>query len=72
MKDEPVAMLNGEGMILPNFSSTTTSITVYQDPIRIIYDDEIQSKISKIRPRNYNRTTLIYDFELKYSKENEL
>ena len=30
----------------------------------ILYDPEKQAKISKLRPRKYNRITLIYDFKI--------
>ena len=63
-QDEPIVLSEGEGFILPSFISTDTTITVYPDPMRILNDPVLQAKITKLRPRNYNRTTLIYDFEL--------
>lgn len=62
MKDNSIPVLNGEGIMIPN--STNTYITVYPNPRRILYDQNKQDKISKIRPRNYNRITVLYDFEI--------
>ncbi len=62
VKDDSIPVLNGEGIIIP--SASKTYITVYPDPRRILYDPEKQAKISKLRPRKYNRITLIYDFEI--------
>lgn len=66
-KDYPIAVLNGEGLIIPSTSSQSTFITVYKDPIRIVYDQKVQDKVPKIRPRQYNRITLVYDFEIDES-----
>jgi hypothetical protein len=69
-KDRLVPLTNGQGFIVSSLSAPQTEVTVYSDPIRIIYDPNIQSKIPKIRPRNYSRTTLVYD--LIYNISNEL
>ena len=61
-QDKMLPLTNGYGFIIPSLSANSTSITVYEDPIRIINNLEIQKTIPKIRPRNYSRTTLIYDF----------
>lgn len=64
---EPIILREGEGIILPPSVSANTSISVYPDPIRILNDPELQTKLPKIRPRNYNRINLIYDYELDLS-----
>ena len=61
VKDKPIALLNGQGLIISSLSVNDTNLIVYSDPIRIIYDSEVQSQIPKIRPRNYSRTTIVYD-----------
>lgn len=61
VKDKPIPLVNGEGFIISSISAPQTEVLVYADPLRIIHDFKIQSQIPKIRPRNYSRTTLIYD-----------
>lgn len=61
VKDKMIPLSHGEGFIVSGFSSGNTNVTVYPDPLRIIHNSQIQSKIPKIRPRNYSRTTLVYD-----------
>jgi hypothetical protein len=68
-KDRLVPLTNGQGFIVSSLSATQTEVTVYSDPIRIIHDSNIQSKIPKIRPRNYSRTTLVYDLLYDISDE---
>ena len=59
--DKPIVLTNGQGFIIPSMSAEETEVIVYADPIRIIHDTKIQSQVPKIRPRNYSRTTLVYD-----------
>lgn len=63
----PVVLKEGEGLIFPPFISTQTDVSVYKNPIRILNDPELQSKLPKIRPKKYDRINLIYDFELDKS-----
>ena len=62
IKDESIPVLSGEAILIPDNSKMY--ITVYPDPRRILYDQSKQAKISKLRPRKYNRITLLYDFEM--------
>lgn len=69
MQNKICPLTSGKGIIVSPFLSQETSITVYSDPIRLIHDTKIQEMIPKIRPRNYSRTTLIYD--LHFAMESE-
>jgi hypothetical protein len=62
-KDMPLVLKDGFGYIISPQESETTNLTVYEDPIRIIYDQKAQNEISKIRPKDYSRLTLVYDYE---------
>ena len=62
-KDIQIPMLNGYGLVISPQESTVTSLTVYPDPIRLVNDHRVQSLVSKIRPKDYKRTVLIYDFQ---------
>jgi hypothetical protein len=62
-RDSPLVLTNGSVFLISPQESETTSLTVYEDPIRFIYDSEIQKQISKIRAKNYSRLTLVYDYE---------
>jgi hypothetical protein len=68
-RDEPHALLTGQGFMFNPYVSQNTSVTVYAEPIRLVYDSNLQSKVPKIRPRNYNRTTLILDFDFIFTEE---
>lgn len=57
-------MMSGSGFILSPALSTGVSCTVYSDPIRILNDARYQQFISKIRMKNYQRTTLVFDYDL--------
>ena len=60
---KPVAMLNGYGFFISPSHSHETSFTVFNEPIRLIHDPSVQSLIPKIRPKDYKRIVLIYDYE---------
>jgi hypothetical protein len=60
---KPVAMLNGYGFFISPSHSSETSFTIYNEPIRLIHDPTVQSLVPKIRPKDYKRTILIYDYE---------
>ena len=64
-KDRPIPMLNGFGFVISPQESDSTEVTVYPDPIRLINNQKIQQLVPKIRPKDYTRTTLIYDFQFK-------
>ena len=70
VKDKIIPLAEGEGFIVASFSAPSSSVIVYQDPIRMFNDIKIREKIPKIRPRNYNRTTLIYDlyYDIPYDE----
>ena len=62
-KDKQIPMLNGYGLVISPQESRTTKLTVYPDPIRLVNDHKVQQLVSKIRPKDYKRTVLIYDFQ---------
>jgi len=64
-RDKPLALLNGYGFIISPQEAARSSLTVYSDPVRFVYDNKIQEQIPKIRPKKYSRTTIIYDYEYK-------
>ena len=61
VKEKPLALLDGNGFIISGTHYAQSSVVVYQDPIRL--DSSVRDKVPKIRPRDYSRITLIYDFE---------
>jgi len=65
-KDKQIPMLHCYGLVIPPQESTNASLTVYPDPIRLVNDHKVQQLVSKIRPKDYKRTVLIYDFEYKF------
>ena len=62
-KNKQIPMLNGYGLVVSPQESQATSLTIYPDPIRLVNDHRVQEIVSKIRPKDYKRTVLIYDFE---------
>ena len=66
---KPVAMLNGYGFFISPQHSHETSFTIYNEPIRLIHDSSVQELVPKIRPKDYKRIVLIYDYEF-IPKEN--
>jgi len=70
-KDRMFPMTDGQGFIISSVTAPETFVTIYSDPIRIIHNHKIQDVVPKIRPRDYHRTTLVYDLEYNIP-ENEL
>jgi len=66
-KDKQFPLLNGYGFVISPQESEEASLTVYSNPIRIINDNQVQKLITKIRPKDYKRTVLIYDFQYNLS-----
>lgn len=64
-RDKAIAMLNGYVYSISFSEIQETRVTVYSNPIRMIADKKVAQEISKLRPANYSRTVLIYDFSLK-------
>ena len=60
---KPVAMLNGYGFFISPQHAHETSFTVFNEPIRLIHDPAVQELVPKIRPKDYKRIVLIYDYE---------
>ena len=58
-----VAMLKGYGFFISPQHAHETSFTVFNEPIRLIHDPSVQELIPKIRPKDYKRIVLIYDYE---------
>ena len=58
-----IIMENGYGFIISPYESPDVSVIIYNDPIRLIKDSSVTERVSKIRPKDYTRTTLIFDFE---------
>ena len=68
-KDKMYPMTDGQGFIISAITAPESYVSVYSDPIRIIHNPKIQAIIPKIRPRNYQRTTLVYDFHYNIPEE---
>lgn len=68
-KDRMYPMTDGQGFIISSVAAPETFVTVYSDPIRIIHNHKIQDIVPKIRPRDYSRTTLVYDLEYNIPDE---
>ena len=66
---KPVAMLNGYGFFISPSHAHETSFTVFNEPIRLIHDPSVQELIPKIRPKDYKRIVLIYDYEFLPKEE---
>ena len=69
---KPVAMLNGYGFFISPQHSHETSFTIYNEPIRLIHDPSVQELVPKIRPKDYKRIVLIYDYEFIPKEEIEV
>jgi len=62
-KDKQIPMMNGVCLVISPYEATDVSLTVYPDPIRLVNNHKVQDLVPKIRPKDYKRTVLIYDFE---------
>lgn len=69
VKDKMIPLLDGQGFIVSSLTAPETIVVVYQEPIRIIHNSKIQALVPKIRPRNYSRTTLVYDLDYNITEE---
>ena len=70
-KNEPIILNVGEGFLIGPMNSMSTFVIVYSDPIRARLSSHYESKVSKIRPRNYMRTTLLLDLEFVEPDNND-
>ena len=61
-RNKQIPMLNGFGFMISPQEATHTHFTVYSNPLRLMDDVKLHKIIPRIRPKNYERTTLIYDF----------
>jgi hypothetical protein len=71
INDKPVALLNGHGFVISPAETNKTHFTVYNGHIRLISDPHVQAIVSKIRPKDYKRTILIYDYAFNFPTEDE-
>ena len=69
VRNKQLPMLNGYGFLISPQESANTYFTVYSNTLRIIDDEKVRPIISKIRPKNYSRTVLVYDFAFNIPEE---
>ena len=60
----PIPLLDGHCLLISPHESTSTTLTVFSNHI-----NQHQTHVPKIRPKDYRRTTLIYDFEYNFAQD---
>lgn len=64
-QDEGIPMKSGKCIVLKPSQAEETLLVVYEDTKRGLYDTNVGVNMSRVRPLDYKRMLLIYDFELK-------
>ena len=70
VKNKQLPMMNGYGFMISPQEAPYIHFSVYSNTLRLIDDVKLHKIIPRIKPKDYKRTTLIYDFAFNFTVEN--
>ena len=72
VKNKQLPMMNGYGFMISPQEAPYIHFSVYSNTLRLIDDVKLHKIIPRIKPKDYKRTTLIYDFAFNFTVEDDI